>query len=342
MCVPCFRALQIYSMRRTVLIFLVLATLAPAAVGIAICSGAHTAHAATPVVNARVRTPAACDAPGRSEGLPTAPVSAPRRVKGDAPKGGTQDPMRRVKRGGTLAPKGKDAIAARPQGKAAQVRELQRLLITGGTARGRKLVTPGVYMRPMMSRVREALFSLLYPTGVLRDSARHLDLFAGSGVVGLESLSRGIGDATFVDFSKVCCDAIRSNAETIGVGDRARVVEARVDTFLADPSRYGVTEPFDLIAITPPYEEVVYADLVTQLAASAAVGEDTLVVIEYPVELGCFPPTLADGQLIGLRNRRYGRTVIGLYVNRPSGRLDYAPFTEEFVSLDKVKKRKKK
>ena len=116
----------------------------------------------------------------------------------------------------------------------------------------------------------------------------------------------------------------------------------RVDTFLADPSRYGVTEPFDLIAITPPYEEVVYADLVTQLAASAAVGEDTLVVIEYPVELGCFPPTLADGQLIGLRNRRYGRTVIGLYVNRPSGRLDYAPFTEEFVSLDKVKKRKKK
>ena len=107
--------------------------------------------------------------------------------------------------------------------------------------------------------------------------------------------------------------------------------EARVDTFLADPQRYGVSQPFDVIAITPPYEEVVYSELVAQIAASPAVGEDTLVIIEYPVELGNFPPVLADGQLIGLRNRRYGRTVIGLYVNRPSGRLDLQPCSEEFV-----------
>ena len=69
------------------------------------------------------------------------------------------------------------------------------------------------------------------------------------------------------------------------------------------------------------------------LATSPLLDEDTLVVIEYPVELGCFPPVLADGRRVGLRNRRYGRTVLALYVNRPSGRLDYAPFTEEFVSL---------
>ena len=225
-------------------------------------------------------------------------------------------------------------MAARPQGKALQLRELQRLTITGGLARGRRLVTPAVYMRPMMSRVREALFSMLYPCGVLRDSARHLDLFAGSGVVGLEAPSRGVGQATFVDFSNVCCDAIRQNAEGIGLGERARVVEARVDSFLAEPSRFGGdARPFDVIAITPPYEEVVYSELVEQIAASPAVGEDTLVVFEYPVELGCFPPVLADGQLIGLRNRRYGRTVIGLYVNRPSGKIDVPPFSEEFVKL---------
>ena len=302
---------------------LLLAVLAPAAVDIVSCNSAvSVVRAGAPVaVATRTSLPIAC----AGNPLPTAPIRAPRRVKGDAPAGSTLDPRRKMKRGGTLSPKGKAAVAARPQGKSAQVRELQRLVITGGSARGRKLVTPGVYMRPMMSRVREALFSLLYPAGVLRDSARHLDLFAGSGVVGLESLSRGIGDATFVDFSKVCCDAIRSNAETIGVGDRARVVEARVDTFLADPARYGINQPFDLIAVTPPYEEVVYAELVEQLAASPALGEDTLVVIEYPVELGCFPPTLGDGRLIGLRNRRYGRTVLAIYVNRPSGKLEYAP-----------------
>ena len=117
------------------------------------------------------------------------------------------------------------------------------------------------------------------------------------------------------------------------MSEKCRVVEARVDTFLAEPSRYGVDQPFDIVAITPPYEEVVYSELIQQLCESDAVGEDTLVVVEYPVELGCFPPILADGQLVGLRNRRYGRTVIGLYVNRPSGKLDYAPFSEEFVKI---------
>ena len=74
--------------------------------------------------------------------------------------------------------------------------------------------------------------------------------------------------------------------------------------------------------------------LVAQLVGSPVLGEDTLVVLEYPVELGCMPPTLGDaGQLIGLRNRKYGRTVIGLYVHRPSGKIDMPPFSEEFVSL---------
>lgn len=90
------------------------------------------------------------------------------------------------------------------QGKVDAVRNLQKLSITGGFLRTRKLITPDVYMRPMMSRVREALFSLLYPAGILADHAQVLDLFAGSGVIGLESISRGMGKATFVDFSPKC------------------------------------------------------------------------------------------------------------------------------------------
>ena len=79
--------------------------------------------------------------------------------------------------------------------------------------------------------------------------------------------------------------------------------------------------------------QVVYSELIGMLAASPVLDEDSLLVVEYPIELGCFPPTLADGRFVGLRNRKYGRTVLALYVFRPSGRLDLAPFTEEFVSL---------
>jgi|EP00900_Chrysochromulina_parva_P004814 16S rRNA (guanine(966)-N(2))-methyltransferase RsmD len=302
------------------------------------------AFAAAPVFLALRCQPAVCRDGGGSDGsahgsaaasplsqLPQHQVKAPRRIRsgeGSEPRNG-----RSVTR--VAGRRGTQRNVVREQGKATQVRELQRLHITGGTARGRRIVTPDVYMRPMMSRVREALYSVLQMTGVLRPSAAHLDLFSGAGTVGLESLSRGIGTATFVDFSRVCAQAIRENAAAIGFGDRATVLEARVDAVLLQPAAFGLTRPFELVTVTPPYEEVVYADLVELVANSPLVDEDTLVVFEYPVELGCFPPTLADGRLVGLRNRKYGRTVLGLYVYRPSGRLGLQPFSEEFVTLDK-------
>ena len=195
----------------------------------------------------RTTTPRAC-------AVPTEKLRAPRRARGAPP--------------------------IREQGRATPQRELQRLQITGGEWRGRRLLTPEVYMRPMMSRVREALFSMLYPTGVLRETASILDCFSGAGTVGLEALSRGMGRATFVDFSKTCADAIRSNAEQFGAAERAHVVQADVLAVLREPARHGLSEPVDLVTITPPYEEVVYADLVAQLAGSPVLGEDTLVVIE--------------------------------------------------------------
>lgn len=109
------------------------------------------------------------DAP--ADALPTARVRAPRRLRNSAPGGQVASRPGRLRR----------------QGKDGQERSLQRLQVSGGAHRGRRLVTPSVYMRPMMSRVREALFSMLYPTGVLRESARALDLFSGSGVVGIEA-----------------------------------------------------------------------------------------------------------------------------------------------------------
>jgi len=281
--------------------------------------------------------------PSAASSLPDVRVRAPRRLKRDVPgshggsrrggegeKGGEggQGRRRGPRTGGTSG-----QATVRPQGKADQERNLQRLHITGGSARGRRIETPSVFLRPMMSRVREALFSMLGTTGVLRASASHLDLYSGAGTVGLESLSRGIGAATFVDFSPVCVKAIRDNAASVGLGERATVIEASVDAVLQRPDAFGLKTTFDIVSITPPYEEVVYAELMAMVAASPVLAEDTLIVIEYPVELGCFPPTLVDGRLVGLRNRRYGRTVLAVYVYRPTGRLDIRPYTEEFVSL---------
>jgi len=271
--------------------------------------------------------------------LPDYTIRAPRRIKYDAPKGGTAaevedgQPNSRRQGRGRRSGGSSGRVELRRQGKAKEDRNLQRLYVTGGSARGRRIVTPSVYLRPMMSRVREALYSMLTPTGILRASASHLDLYAGAGTVGLESLSRGVGAATFVDFSPVAAKTIRQNADSVGLGERATIVEARVDSVLQTPAAFGLKTPFDIVSITPPYEEVVYSELMAMVAASPVVGEDSLVIVEYPIELGCFPPTLSDGALVGLRNRRYGRTVLAVYVYRPSGRLDLNPFSEEFVSL---------
>ena len=224
---------------------------------------------------------------------------------------------------------------ARQQGKATPLREIQKLYVTGGDCRGRKIRTPDVFLRPMMSRVREALFSILYPSNCVRDSGQHLDLFAGAGTVGIEALSRGMGKATFVDFSPTCTQTIRDNLETLGLTERGRVLQASCLDVLRRPESFGLTEPFTLVTMTPPYEEVIYAELMDALATSPLLAEDTMLVIEYPVELGLLPPAFADGRFVGIRNRKYGRTVLAIYVRSPSGKLDLTPFSEEFVSLSK-------
>merc|ERR1711871_73574 len=108
---------------------------------------------------------------------------------------------------------------------------------------------------------------MLIRTNVLRESESHLDLYSGSGVVGHEMLSRGIGRAAFVDFAPECVEAIEENLDMVGYTDRAQVICASVEAVLTSPEQFGLTQPFNLITITPPYEEVVYADLMEQVAS---------------------------------------------------------------------------
>ena len=153
---------------------------------------------------------------------------------------------------------------------------------------------------------------------------------SGSGSVGLESLSRGAWHTTFVDMSNDCCGACEENIARCGfdtwnegglgtgIADegepRARVVCADAFRALRQPESVGIPpgSKYDLLTLCPPYEEIVYSELLEAAANSVLVTEDTVILVEYPIELGCLPHVIGredGGVLVGVRNRRYGRTV---------------------------------
>lgn len=192
-----------------------------------------------------------------------------------------------------------------------------------------------------MGKVREAVYSTLISFGVYDFPVRHLDLFAGSGSIGLESMSRGATHCTFCDLSPDCCSAISRNIGWCGFGDennyRSQVVCADVLQLLRNPTSVGIPEgeTFNVITMGPPYEEVVYGDLLEAVAGSPIIQDDTIVVVEYPVELWGDLPHVYTGErttMVGVRNRKYGRTVIAMYICNPTGRIENAESRpEEFI-----------
>lgn len=172
--------------------------------------------------------------------------------------------------------------------------------VIAGTAGGRRLVAPkGRTTRPTADRVREAVFASLQP--VLAD-ARVLDLFAGSGAMAIEALSRGAATATLVESGRRALEAIRTNLDTAGVADRATVVAATLPGALA---RCG--GPFDLVLVDPPYDldRDVLADVLDRVVPLLAPGAD--LRIEQATRAGV-PPW--PDRLIPGRVRHYGDTAI--------------------------------
>jgi 16S rRNA (guanine(966)-N(2))-methyltransferase RsmD len=188
----------------------------------------------------------------------------------------------------------------------------------------------------MMAKVREALFNYFdYISLFQTNTTRVLDLFSGSGSIGLEALSRGASHATFVDFSKECLSTSLANSEYLGFTSRVSGVCAKVEEVLIHPTTFGLTQSYQLITLTPPYEEVDYNALLNALCQSPLVAEDTMIVIEYPIEMTALPHLVND-KLVGIRNRKYGRTVLAIYVFLPTKKYDIRP--EEFINFKKPKK----
>ncbi|MEO6203965.1 MAG: 16S rRNA (guanine(966)-N(2))-methyltransferase RsmD [Mycobacteriales bacterium] len=178
-----------------------------------------------------------------------------------------------------------------------RVTEVTRII--AGSARGRRLAVPaGTSTRPTSDRAREGLFSSLLSLLDL-DDARVLDLYAGSGAIGLEALSRGAQSATMVEDDPAAVSAIRTNIETLGFLG-AFLVPAKVETFLG-----GDPEPrYDLVYVDPPYDMDVEVTLVALLDWLAP---DAVVVVERRTR-GVEPtwPAALEPQ----RSRTYGEATL--------------------------------
>jgi 16S rRNA (guanine966-N2)-methyltransferase len=177
--------------------------------------------------------------------------------------------------------------------------------IIGGTAGGRRIKAPaGENTRPTSDRVREALFSSLESSLGSLTGLRFLDLYAGSGAIGLEASSRGAGVVTCVEHDRRTTGLIRDNLRSLGLGG-LEVVAAPVDRALAHPPR----APYDIAFLDPPYALPV-ADVEADLRALRDNGwlvEGALVVVERSSRGPAL--TWPDG-LAGERQRRYGETML--------------------------------
>ncbi len=172
--------------------------------------------------------------------------------------------------------------------------------IISGTARGRKIETrEGMETRPTLDRVKEAIFGSVQFQIPYADV---LDLFSGSGNLGLEACSRGAKTAVLNDRDAACTAIIKRNAETLGFSDRVRVLNldyaAAIERLTADGAS------FDLAFLDPPYREGISADAVKRLFESGLIRENGLVILEHASEL---VPKDEPGIYRVKRSKKFGR-----------------------------------
>lgn len=181
--------------------------------------------------------------------------------------------------------------------------------ITGGTLRSRRLVAPkGDLTRPTTDRVREALFSALIARGALPSGARVLDLYAGTGALSFDALSRGASFAVLVDKDRAAAAAIRDNAAQLGVASQVQLLHAPVDKALSTLAR-GTAPAFDLVFVDPPYARVASPELSQELAQCVTwLTSDGVLVLEH----GKRDPAPMVPGLAWDETRAYGDTHVSL------------------------------
>jgi 16S rRNA (guanine966-N2)-methyltransferase len=173
-----------------------------------------------------------------------------------------------------------------------------------GTAKGHHLKFPkGTRTRPATDLVRGAIFSML--ENLAEGWAQVLDLFSGSGALGIEALSRGAGWVDFVESEPKCCGIIRENLEATRLADRAHVYccsAAKAMTIL--------DKEYDIILMDPPYADTSIGDFITRVANSRLVGKKTTVMVTHSPHLS-LSQRYATISLV--KEHRHGDSCISIY-----------------------------
>jgi 16S rRNA (guanine(966)-N(2))-methyltransferase RsmD len=178
--------------------------------------------------------------------------------------------------------------------------------IIGGVHRGRRLRTlAGSMMRPTSDRLRETLFNVLAPR---IKASRFLDVCAGSGAVGIEALSRGASEVTFIDHSRAACDLISANLSVLGIDAGARVVCRNASAALRTLEQ--ASQQFDIIFFDPPYSSDIHPLVLAQLGSRRLLSSVGIVVVEHRAKLPLEP---AYSNLHRYRELKQGESALAFY-----------------------------
>ncbi len=186
--------------------------------------------------------------------------------------------------------------------------------IIGGSAKGRKVGmrksfsgTQDAGLRPTAAKVRKALFDII---GDRIAGCRFLDLYTGTGAVGIEALSRGAAEVVFVDVLQARIAAIRDMTERFGFSSQCSLVKDDALRFIR-----RCETPFDIIFVDPPYESGEIDRILPVIADSEALADDDLVIVEHSSRRSLAPEI---GSLRLKKAYRYGDTALTVYQNQPA------------------------
>lgn len=180
------------------------------------------------------------------------------------------------------------------------------LRVISGKARGLKLNTPkSEDVRPTTDRVKESLFNIINPYIMDGDI---LDLFAGTGSLGIECLSRGANKCVFVDLNRSSIDIVKSNIKKARVEENSEVMN--VDFKSAIERVKNNSYKFDIIFMDPPYYKDMFQDALERIDKANILKEDGIIVVEHDTKQE-FPENV--GNLVKNRNKKYGNTTLTFY-----------------------------
>ncbi|HEY0828833.1 MAG TPA: 16S rRNA (guanine(966)-N(2))-methyltransferase RsmD [Bacilli bacterium] len=188
--------------------------------------------------------------------------------------------------------------------------------VISGTAKGRSLhPVPGKGTRPTTDKVKEAIFSMIGP---YFQGGHVIDLFAGTGALGIEALSRGMEKGIFIDMERNCMDVIRQNLQITGLSEKAEVYRNEASKAVKALAKRSLK--FNLIFLDPPYKLTYMEELLLQMQSPDLFATDAIIVLEHDATHKYSDPI---GQLIKDKYVVYGDTAITIYRKAALEKSDY-------------------